>query len=422
MVIMNRLLAILFAVAMAFAAYAADTRTQTFNSAFKTLQVCREDNEFFPPIINLDSDERIVVSFDELSADMRYMRYRIVHCDASWKPSQLVEAEYLDGFNECRIEDYEYSSATFANYVHYRFSLPNDEMHLTVSGNYLVEVYDEDAPDEVLLQARFMVCEGSLSVYPSVTTRTDVDYNESHQQLSVKVSSKTASMTRLDWYNDLKVVITQNMRQDNAVVLTSPNLTESNGVVYQHVPQLIFPAGNEYRRFEAVSVRYAGLNVENIVHYDPYYHVQLFTDRCRTGEPYLYDSTQFGRFKVRQSEVLDSDVNADYMIVHFALEAPMMTGGAYYIDGEFTHHLFDRSNRLQYNPATGLYERDMMLKMGSYNYQYLWVPSDSETGYTAPAEGDKYQTVNEYMALVYRRSPGERYDRLAGFGIIYSGR
>ena len=73
MVIMNRLFAILFAVAMAFAAYAADTRTQTFNSAFKTLQVCREDNEFFPPIINLDSDERIVVSFDELSAEMRYM-------------------------------------------------------------------------------------------------------------------------------------------------------------------------------------------------------------------------------------------------------------------------------------------------------------------------------------------------------------
>ena len=64
----------------------------------------------------------------------------------------------------------------------------------------------------------------------------------------------------------------------------------------------------------------------------------------------------------------------------------------------------------------------MMLKMGSYNYQYLWVPSDRETGYTAPAEGDKYQTVNEYMALVYRRSPGERYDRLAGFAIIYSGR
>ena len=69
-----------------------------------------------------------------------------------------------------------------------------------------------------------------------------------------------------------------------------------------------------------------------------------------------------------------------------------------------------------YNPATGLYERSMLLKQGAYNYQYLIVPPGAKRGYTNRIEGDKYQTVNEYTARVYHRRKGERYDRLIGFG------
>ena len=40
---------------------------------------------------------------------------------------------------------------------------------------------------------------------------------------------------------------------------------------------------------------------------------------------------------------------------------------------------------------------------------------------TAKIEGDHYQTGNEYMIRAYYRVPGERYDRLIGYGLIYSG-
>lgn len=421
---MKRYLFVIFVIALTAMVKAAgiDTRTQTFDSKFKTLQVALEGNEFFPPIINMDDDSRVCISFDELADDVRYMRYRLVHCNSDWQPSQLLESEYVDGFNESKIEDCELSSGTFVNYVHYRLSVPNNDMRIKVSGNYLVQVYDEDNPDEVLLQARFMASENTVGVYQSVTTRTDIDYNASHQQLTVRVASKTEDGSRMDWHNDVKAVITQNMRTDNSVTLTRPNLIESDAVVYQHTPQLIFPAGNEFRRFETVSVRYAGMRVRNVELHEPYYHVELFTDQSRANEPYVYDRTQYGRYKVRQSDVLDSNTDAEYVIVHFSLATDQMQGGTFHIDGDFTHHIFDRTNALLYNPSTGLYEKEMLLKMGSYNYQYLWVPNDSMIGYTAVAEGDKFQTVNEYMCCVYRRSPGERFDRLLGFGIVYSGK
>ena len=149
-----------------------DTRTCIFDGNFKSLQVKLSGNDYFPPILMLGSDNVIEVRFDELSPELSYLRYSVIHCNADWQPSALVDTEYLNGFNYANIENYEYSSGTFTHFVHYEFSLPNEEISFTKSGNYLVQVYREDEPDVILLQARFMVCENVVSVYPSVSSRT----------------------------------------------------------------------------------------------------------------------------------------------------------------------------------------------------------------------------------------------------------
>lgn len=406
----------------AFSIYAeeTDTHTRIINPNFKTLQVHHSSNEFFPPVITLNSEERIEISFDEMASDMQYLRYRLIHCNSNWQPSELLESEYLEGFNYANIEDYGFSSGTFANYVNYSFTVPNDQIILTKSGNYLVQVYPEDNPDETLLQARFYVNENFMNVIPSVTSRTDIDANREHQQVSVKISCKNARVR--NWQNDIKLFVNQNSRTDNEVMLTRPNLMEASGVLYQHDKRLIFPAGNEFRRFEVVATNYPGLHVENIQHHDPFYHVDLFQDATRNGVPYAYDETQFGRFKIRQSDAIDSNTDADYVVVHFSLEPENIPNGDIYIDGELTNHLFTNSNKMRYNPSTGKYELQLLLKMGSYNYQYLWKTENSTVAFTAPVEGNHYQTVNEYSARIYYRPLGERYDRLVGFGTVFSGR
>lgn len=70
---------------------------------------------------------------------------------------------------------------------------------------------------------------------------------------------------------------------------------------------------------------------------------------------------------------------------------------------------------MHFNRATGRYELTTLLKQGQYSYQYLAVPLG--TGADTPArtdvlEGDHFETRNLYRVYVYRRVPGDRYDRL----------
>ena len=400
---------------------AIDTRTQIFDPAFKSLQVKLVGNDYFPPVLTITNNDHIEVRFDELSPEVSYLRYSLVHCNADWQPSDLVEAEYIDGFNYANIENYEYSSGTFSHFVHYSFTLPNDDMQFTASGNYLVRVYPEDEPDNILLQARFCVCENIISVYPSVSSRTDVDYKESHQQLSVTVDARDYRVR--DMYQDLMVFVNQNSRIDNEVYINRPMRVMGTKAFFEHDKNLIFPAGNEFRRMETVAVNYPTMGVAGVEYFHPYYHATLYTDELRADEPYSYDRTQFGRFTVRNAEGTDSNTEADYIVTHFSLATGgPVTGGKIYLDGEFTNHLFSPETLMIYDPSSGNYVADIMLKQGAYNYQYLFVPDGTNVGLTSKIEGDKYQTVNEYSVRVYNRPVGERYDRLIGFGMIFSGK
>ena len=404
-----------------FGAMAATATEQAiFDPAFRSLQVNRDDMPLSQPVIMLGSGEQITISFDELAEDRSYLRYSLLHCNADWQPSALVESEYLDGFNIAEIEDYAFSRATAAHYVNYRITVPNEQMRPTVSGNYLLRVFREDEPDITLLQARFMIMEQRASVDAEVTSRTDVDYNESHQQLAITVDTEQAGVR--DPFNDLYVVVTQNGREDNKVTLRQPLRISGSRAFYEHQKPLIFPAGNEYRRMETVSIHYPGMHVAEIAYADPYYHMALETDYPRNEDQYLYDQTQHGRFLIREYNSSESDTEADYIVTHFRLEMPELQGADVFLDGDFVQRRFAPESLMIYDRTEGAYKSVQMLKQGAYNYQYLVVPRGKDTGYTAPVEGDFYQTVNEYVILVYHRAPLSRYDRLIGGATIMSGR
>lgn len=410
---------IILAIAASVAAYATDTRTAIFDSNFRSLRACTESNYYAPPVVELGGDDRVRIEFDEISPEMRYMRYSLLHCDANWQPSQLVESDYVDGFNEADIEEYDFSSGTFANYVHYGISLPNEDMPILLSGNYLLRVYPEEDSENTLLQVRFSIVEKAVDIFAEVTSRTDIDYNKSHQQVTVTVDTKDYRVENM--YADLKVVVTQNARSDNEAIVTNPLRVSSNKAFFEHDRKLIFPAGNEFRRFEMTTTNYIGMGIDRYAYHDPFYHAELKIDEPRCYGSYTYDQTQYGRFTIRESNAFDSNTGADYMIVHFALDIPRQSGGDIFVDGEFTQHNFTNANRMHFNEATNRYELDMPLKQGAYNYQYLWLPHGSKAALTAPIEGDFYQTVNEYQIKVYNRRLGERYDRLIGYTVLYSG-
>lgn len=395
-------------------------RQGVFHPDFRSLQVTVNDSPLMPAVVTLYGDDRLVISFDELSDDRRYMRYELIHCDSQWHPEGLVDSEFLDGFNQGDVDDYSYSEATTVHYVHYRIVLPNEQMRPTVSGNYIVRVYPEEDPETTLLQARFSVSEMAVGIAGSVTTATDIDYNRTHQQVELTVNVGEYPVE--DLYNDLIVTVAQDGRTDNVVTVRQPLRLSGRTAVYEHLRPLIFDAGNEYRRVETVSTRYPSQGVEAVDYLDPYYHIFLRIDEPRAYGEYQYDQTQFGRFFVREYDSTDSDVQADYIVTHFALDMPRNDGFDIFIDSDATGRVFDEGSMMNFNNATGRYEKILLLKQGAYNYQYLAVPKGTLKGRTATVEGDYYPTQHEYTVNVYHRPRGTRYDRLIGTTCIYSNR
>jgi hypothetical protein len=401
---------------------AVDTHTTVFDDRVKTLKLTVGDSttpRVGTPVLALSTGDYLTIAFDRLEEERTYFRYELIHCDVNWQPDNLAYVEYLDGFNEAQIEDYAFSEATNTHYIHYTFALPNEGMMPTISGNYLIRVYEESQPDVTVFQARFTMSEQTAILSSSVTSRTDVDSNREHQQLSVSANVERSSVT--DIFNDITLVIEQNGRIDNQSVLTKPLRVSGRTLIYEHQPELVFNAGNVYRRFESVSVTYPGMHIEENAWHAPYYHTILETDKSRARYTYNYDHNLAGAYVVREYNSDDSDVQADYTVVHFSLDYPETPGYEFYVEGDFTQRRFSDECKMRYNHERERYELAMLLKQGSYSYQYLAVPVNGATrGRTDVIEGDKYETQNTYRIFLYNRRPGERYDRLIGVSEITS--
>ena len=385
-----------------------------FRDDVKTLQVRNPDFFMSPTVIRLGTRDVLHVNFDILGDQHEYLRYKLIHCNADWKPSRLMESEYVEGFNEAEVTDYAYSSNTYIHYVNYNIEIPNSELPILASGNYLLQVYPENDPDDILLQARFSVSENITGVGGVVTSRTDKGFNSEYQQLMLSVDAPG----NINPYQDLIITVEQNNRPETLRSLTHPMRVDGNKVIFDHDMNLIFEAGNEYRRFETVRTDYPGMHVDSVMFGGNNWHAWLKEDSMRNDREYVYDSTQHGRFKIDEYNSTDPDLGADYVTVHFTLDAPQISGADIFIDGDFVLNHYDRLNKMTYDFNDGLYHGFMPLKQGSYNYQYVVVPHSTGIPEPAPIEGNKYETQNEYIVKVFLRTPGSRGDRLIGTTVL----
>lgn len=407
---------LLFFLCLPFQILGKDTSQGIFHPDFRTLVVENLNDFMAPPVISLPAGDQIAISFDEIGEDWSQLQYRLVHCNADWQPSRLIESEYVDGFNFADIEDYAFSGNTFTSFVNYRFVVPSDDLRITASGNYVVEVFPRDDPDYVILRARFQVSEETAMVNGAVSPRTDRGYNSEWQQLSLAVD---AGHKDINPYTDIFISVTQNRRPDTEVFVRNPMRVSSGKIIYEHIWDLIFPASNEYRRFETVREDYPGMGVDRISFEGRSYQA-FINDSDRAGRSYSYDQTQKGRFKIDSYSATDPDLGSDYVDVNFTLDFPQLMNGDIYVNGDFTSNRYDEAFRMKYDPDSRLYRLSLPLKQGSYNYQYVAVKEGETKGSSSLVEGNKYETQNEYNVSVYLHSPTARADRLIGTATLYA--
>lgn len=381
-----------------------------FSPRIKTLQVKVDRQWGAPPIMLLNHGHHVEISFDDLQPNYQRYTYTITHCNADWTPSDLLTSEYMTGFNDSRIEDYEPAIGTEMNYCHYSFMLPNSNTQLLVSGNYRVTIF-EDGEDDPVAQACFSIIEPKVGVEIDVTSNTDIDTYETHQQVNFAVNYSGYQVSNP--VSDFKYIVQQNRRWDNHVEGLRPTLMQVNRLVFNHNRQLIFDAGNEYRRFEILDPYVPTMRVEEMTYEDPYFHAYLFPGEQRIN--YFYDEDQNGRFLVRNNDNVANDTESDYFFTHFFLQMPQVAGGDVYLFGDLTGNRIDEAYKMDYNLIDHQYELVTPLKQGSYNYIYMYKRDDDAVGLTQPCEGNFHQTENEYCVYVYHRPFGLRYDKLVGF-------
>ena len=387
---------------------------QIFNRNIKTLTLTVDDDPTLPPYLLYASRQYIDIEWDEMSHDYKRYRYHIDHCDWDWNVTDgIFESDYLEGLNDQLVEDFEKSFNTTQIYTHYKLRIPNKELRLRLSGNYRVLIYEEDEEDSPVLEARFCIYEREAGIIAQLSSNTDVDFNDRHHQMTLSIGY--GSLAVIDPEQELKVVVMQNRRWDSRVEGLVPNVRKPNGIEFTHNRNLIFPAGNEYHRFEILDVHRTATGVDRIDWFEPYYHATLFP--AVIDHSYSYTEDQNGVYVVRSSDNYDDWTTAEYVVVHFFLESPRLEGGDVYVSGWWAGQTFNPDCKMEYDEARECYHAAILLKQGYYSYEFI-----QKDGLMQRTMGNFYETENEYEVLVYFRQQGARYDRLSGFRLMHNTR
>lgn len=390
-------------------------RNEIYDRGIASLQVVAGQQWLSLPIIKLGShgpNERINISFDDLTHTYHRYVYRIEHCEADWTVSdQLFSSDYIEGFQDGNtIDDIVESINTNTLYTHYSLQIPNEQCSLKMSGNYKLTVYDENDGDRPMFTACFMVIEPAMGVALDVTTNTDIDINKAHQQVSMQVNYGGINVT--DPMSQIKTVIMQNRRWDNAKVNPRPQYIMPDGLKWEHNRDLIFQAGNEYHKYEILDVDHPSMGIDRIVWDGNDYQVYPYV--CTPRPNYLYDEDANGAFYIRNSDNIENDISSEYVYVHYTLKTPQRFAGDIYVNGAWTNDQFTPEYLMTYDEINKCYTATIRQKQGYYSYQYVLVDVNG-VSQAVPSEGSFYQTENKYQALVYYRGHGERTDRLVGY-------
>jgi len=390
-------------------------RTQIFDNTIKTLQIGRDGEKYASNLMELNSGEVLKIKFDQLSNEVHAYSYKILHCNADWTVSNLLSNEYLEGFTTADITDYTLSSNTTFLYTHYRFELPNNDMKLKISGNYVVLIFEDNQSDKPVAQVCFSVYEPTVSVNHTLRANTDIELNGRYQQIDFDVLLNGLAVQNPQ--NEIRVLVRQNNRFDNEVFGTQPTYIEGSKLSFRNNKDLIFEGGNEFHSFDISSVYAASRGVDRIKYVQPHYEVFLTQDKIQTSKVYNHEFDANGRFVINlQEESIDnSDTEGDYMYVDFMLLAKEpFFDGQLYIGGDFNYNLLNENSIINYDFNAGMYFYRTLLKQGGYNYQYRFLQKNNSKASVERVDGSFWQTNNEYAVFVYYRPIGARYDRLVG--------
>jgi len=384
---------------------------RTYSPTVRTVQFFKKGFTLAPPVLDLTAQEPLVLRFDDLQPNTENLSYSIVHCDADWRPSDLMTAQYLQGAPYDAVPGPSSSFNTLQNFLEYEVEVPNALMRPTVSGNYVIKVFRSGDEEDLVLTRRFLVFEQRVQVDARMTASRDVEMRDITQQLDLTIRYPGVNVQ--DPFGDLKVTVLQNFRWDDARTGLRPKFIRDRELLYDMPPQALFMGGNEWRNYDIKDIRFATQRIAHIRPGPLVYEVTLLPDASRAIKVYFDQPDINGRMLVRNDDVDGDPLGTDYVKVLFTLPLEMpLRGGDMYVYGALSDMQCRPAFRMQWDDARKAYVLEALVKQGFVDYCYAWLPEGAAAPDLTRLEGSHFQTENDYLVLVYVRDHTLRCDRL----------
>jgi len=378
----------------------------------KTITIRDDNNPSQFPIIELGNTFEL--EFDVLNGLEEDYYYKINHYNFNWTKSDLTKSEYLSGYDNNKIYNYKNSFNTYQLYSHYELKMPNQDVQIKKSGNYIISVYNEY--DEIMFSKKLIIYENLSKIKIGVYRSRELKDINQKQVIQFEIETfKSLNNPK----TNVKSLIIKNNDLDQSISNLRPQYTIGNKLIYKYANEASFLGGNEFLNFENKDVRGIDINIRSFS-LNEIYHNFLYSDYPRKNSTYTFNPDINGSFLVTAIDTDDSEIEADYVNVHFFLKTTKIDDSEnIYVYGNFNGFKKLESNKMKYNTISEGYESIIKLKQGFYNYNYILENHNKElnSGYFS---GNFDETENNYKVIIYYRNFGSRFDRVIGFNEINS--
>lgn len=369
----------------------------------QSIQLHPADSPGQPPVIELDTQQKLELSFDYLGNESRQFRVRVSHRGQQWEQSPISPNIFLDSFSETNIQQSRASFNQRPPYHHVEFEFPNSQLQPSVSGNYLLEIYSyEDG--EMLFSVPFFVTEdeGSINTRIERLFAQRADGRPMDQLFSTYRYPDFVEYPQFD----LSMSFVPNQfwgRMQEAGFLD----TITPGELQGHQERDNAFVGNY--EFKYLDLRTFNVDGQRIMEYQP----GASPPRIILRRDVQNLDSNPGTFNLGTNLGFPmDDRNSEYAQVEFNLETTTSVSPSsdIYIVGHFNNWMINELNKMSYNTEQNMWEGRALIKQGEYAYKYILV---DESGINDLALDHSFLTSQQqYMTLIYFTDPDRNFDRL----------
>lgn len=367
----------------------------------QSVQLYPTGNKTAPPVIEPGKNS-LTLAFDYLGQGGRQFKISFSHRSKTWQESPIGPNIYMDRFFETYFTGGKQSFTQNPGYLHYTYSFPNERIHFTKSGNYLLSVSDYET-NELLFRLPFFVSEnkGALKTRIETLFTNRNEGRETAQPFSIYRYPDFVQQPQFD----LSFFYVQNRfwgrsRQTDLFDTATP------GEVHFHLERSRSFLQNY--EFNVLDIRTFDADGRQIIEYQPAQTPPVIILRRDIQQFNKIISPYPGPVSGRPRD----DRQAQYGKIHFSLEttSSIQPTDDIYLVGDFNNWIIAPEYGMQYDSTTGLWKGNALIKQGVYAYKYIRLVNNEvddlalDQGFT-----DRGQ---EYLTFVYFRDPQRHFDRL----------